>query len=213
MTTLSAEAQSVNSVTFTSKQIDILEAYLELGLKQGVSGITLQKMAQHLKLSLGTVHYHFGGKKNHGLLDSALIYVSQESFKYISFNIEQEEKSASFSGIDTYIAILFDWARLKQHHALFWIYYFYLCTYDERSRRFNQAYLDMVHQRLRAMVMLGQKKGFYPKFTTSVELIDQLFNQIMGSLLLASHDPTPENFARQEKVASEGCNAIIKAMA
>ena len=67
MTTLSAEAQSVNSVSFTSKQIDILEAYLELGLKQGVAGITLQKMATHLKLSLGTIHYHFGGKKNHGL--------------------------------------------------------------------------------------------------------------------------------------------------
>ena len=59
MTTLSAEAQSVNNVSFSSKQIDILEAYLELGLKQGVAGITLQKMAQHLKLSLGTIHYHF----------------------------------------------------------------------------------------------------------------------------------------------------------
>lgn len=212
MTTLSAEAQSVNSVSFTSKQIDILEAYLELGLKQGVAGITLQKMAQHLKLSLGTVHYHFGGKKNHGLLDSAMIYVSQESFKYISFSIEQAEKDSNFNAVGTYISIFFEWIQLKQHHALFWIYYFYLCTYDERSRRFNQAYLEMVHQRLRAMVTMGQKKGFYPKFSVRQGLIDQMFNQIMGSLLLASQNPTKENFAHHEKVATEACNTMIKAM-
>ena len=212
MTILSAEAQSVNNVSFTSKQIDILEAYLELGLKQGVAGITLQKMAQHLKLSLGTIHYHFGGKKNHGLLDSALIYVSQESFKYISFNIEQQESNANFNGVSTYIHTLFDWVSIKQHHALFWIYYFYLSTYDERSRRFNQAYLDMVHQRLRAMIVMGQKKGFYPKFTIRQALIDQLFTQIMGSLLLASHDPNKENFQRQEKSAIAACDTLIKAM-
>ncbi len=212
MTILSAEAQSVNNVSFSSKQIDILEAYLELGLKQGVAGITLQKMAQHLKLSLGTIHYHFGGKKNHGLLDSALIYVSQESFKYISFNIEQQETNANFNGVSTYIHTLFDWVSIKQHHALFWIYYFYLSTYDERSRRFNQAYLDMVHQRLRAMIVMGQKKGFYPKFTIRQTLIDQLFTQIMGSLLLASHDPNKENFQRQEKSAIAACDTLIKAM-
>lgn len=209
MTTINAEAQSVNSVSFTSKQIDILEAYLELGLKQGVAAITLQKMAQHLKLSLGTIHYHFGGKKNHGLLDSALIYVSQESFKYISFEIEQNVDSKNFKAVATYINILFSWAQLKQHHALFWIYYFYLSTYDERSRRFNQAYLDMVHQRLRAMVMLGQKKGIYPKGNIRQALIDQIFSQIMGCLLLATHNPTKENFAHQEKVAIAGCEALI----
>lgn len=212
MTTLSPEAQSVNSVSFSSKQIDILEAYLELGLKQGVSGITLQKMAQHLKLSLGTIHYHFGGKKNHGLLDSALIYVSQESFKYISFNIEQEEKNSNFNGVETYIQILFEWAQLKQHHALFWIYYFYLATYDTRSRNFNHAYLDMVHQRLRAMIVLGQKKGFYNKFTLRQNFIDQLFNVIMGSLLIASQEPVKDNFNKQEKVAIDACNTLIKAM-
>lgn len=212
MTTLSPEAQSVNNVSFTSKQIDILEAYLELGLKQGVAGITLQKMATVLKLSLGTIHYHFGGKKNHGLLDSALIYVSQESFKYISFNIEQKESTSSFDGMGTYIKTLFDWAQIKQHHSLFWIYYFYLSTYDEKSRRFNQAYLDLVHQRIRAMIMMGQKKGLYPKFTIKQSLVDQLFAQLMGSLLLASHDPTKENFVRQEKVAIEGCDKMIKAL-
>lgn len=212
MTTLSAAAQSVNNVSFTSKQIDILEAYLELGAKQGVAGITLQKMAQHLKLSLGTIHYHFGGKKNHGILDSALIYVSQESFKFISYNIEQQESAANFNGVSTYIHTLFEWVELKQHHALFWIYYFYLSTYDERSREFNQAYLDMVHQRLRAMVLLGQKKGIYPKFPVRQALIDQLFTQIMGSLLLASHDPFKENFSRQEKSAVEACEKLIKAM-
>ncbi|PIP91682.1 MAG: hypothetical protein COW01_01775 [Bdellovibrionales bacterium CG12_big_fil_rev_8_21_14_0_65_38_15] len=212
MTTLSPEAQSVNNVSFTSKQIDILEAYLELGLKQGVAGITLQKMATILKLSLGTIHYHFGGKKNHGLLDSALIYVSQESFKYVSFSIEQKESTSSFNGMNTYINTLFDWAQIKQHHSLFWIYYFYLSTYDEKSRRFNQAYLDLVHQRIRAMIMMGQKKGLYPKFTIKQSLVDQLFAQLMGSLLLASHDPTKENFARQEKVAIEGCDKMIKAL-
>jgi AcrR family transcriptional regulator len=212
MTVLSAEAQSVNNISFTSKQIDILEAYLELGLKQGVAGITLQKMAQHLKLSLGTIHYHFGGKKNHGLLDSALIYVSQESFKYVSFSIEQQEQDKNFNGVATYIRTLFEWAQLKQHHALFWIYYFYLCTYDERSRRFNQAYLDMVHQRLRSMIIHGQKKGIYPKFTVRQSLIDQLFSQIMGCLLLSTHEPSKESFARQEKVATSACDILIGSM-
>ena len=134
------------------------------------------------------------------------------TFKYVSFSIEQKESNSSFNGVSTYINTLFDWAQIKQHHALFWIYYFYLCTYDEKSRRFNQAYLDLVHQRLRVMVVMGQKKGIYPKFTIKQTFIDQLFTQIMGALLIASHDPNKDNFSRQEKIALEACEKMIKAM-
>ena len=197
-------------ISFTSKQIQILETFLWLCTREGVGKITLQKVAKSMNISLGSVHYHFDGKKSPNLLESAIVYVAQESFKYIRYNIEETEKSNEFKGIDSYVKTLFEWAELKTHHYLYWLYFYYLSTFNETYRTVNMKYLKLMRNRIKTLLKHSIDIGLYKEFKISDERIKHLHSLIIGSLLLAGCDPSHKAFLHQQKYAIHGCQNLIQ---
>lgn len=195
--------------SFSSKQIKILEAYIQLCAQYGVGKVTLEKVASYLRISLGTVHYHFGGKKGPGLLPQSIKYVSQESYNYIAYYLEEKIHKDDFSGIDSYIDTLFSWAQIKITHAQFWMYYFYLSSINSEHQKTNEKYLMSMEERVRSVLLLSQRKKIYKKFAIKKSLCKKLHAQITGCIILAGCRPTQEVFETQKKIAINACRELI----
>ena len=80
------EKSLLEQTILSSKEKDIIEAFLKLSERIGVADVTLQKLANELGISLGSIHYYYGGKERPSLEETAVRYVSQESIKFINFN-------------------------------------------------------------------------------------------------------------------------------
>ena len=203
----------VEQVVLTERQIAIIEAYLKLSEKIGVANVTLQKLAEEMGASLGSIHYHFGAKGRPSLLDSAIKHVSQESIKYINYHMDRALAEGRFSGVGTYIGILYDFCRAFPHHGKFWLYFYYLAILDSKHRHENQAYLPLMRSRIEQVLVLGMGKGLYPPLKKLDELSEKIHFQIIGALVISGGDETDQRYIRAQERAIETSEFIIGAHA
>ncbi|MCO4794142.1 MAG: TetR/AcrR family transcriptional regulator [Bacteriovoracaceae bacterium] len=200
----------VEQVVLSERQIAIIEAYLKLSEKIGVANVTLQKLAEEMGASLGSIHYHFGAKGRPSLLDSAIKHVSQESIKYINYHMDRALAENRFQGVSTYITILYDFCRTFPHHGKFWLYFYYLAIFDNRHREDNQSYLPLMRSRIEQVLVLGMGKGLYPPLKNMSDLSEKIHFQIVGALVISGGDESDQRFIRAQERALETCRVLIK---
>lgn len=201
----------VEQVVLTERQIAIIEAYLKLSEKIGVANVTLQKLAEEMGASLGSIHYHFGAKGRPTLLDSAIKHVSQESIKYINYHMDRTLAEGRFSGIGSYISTLYNFCRTYPHHGKFWLYFYYLAIFDNKHREENQTYLPLMRSRIEQVLVLGMGKGIYPPLKNLEELSEKIHFQIVGALVISGGDESDQRFMRAEERAIETSTILIEA--
>lgn len=196
-------------VILTEKQIYILEGYLKLAEEVGIPNITFQKIADKLDISLGSIHYHFGSKDGPGLMDCAIMHVSQESIKYINFYLDRALANGSFKGIETYITILYDFCRNYPHYGKLWLYYYYLSAFEGAQRDSNQEYMILMRNRIEQVLTLAIGKGFYEELKDIKFLSEKLHFAIIGALIIAGGDKKDSQFKNAQKCVVQSCEAII----
>jgi AcrR family transcriptional regulator len=179
------DRELTEQVTLTSKQIMIVETYLQLSNKIGVADITIQKLANELNVSIGSVHYHFGAKGRPGLEATAVKYVSQESIKYINYYLDKSLTSNEFKGIETYITVVFDWARSYPHQLKFWLYFLYQCTHHPMYKEMSVEYVPLMQQRIEHVILLSSGLGLYPQINNVSELANKIHANVLGHIFLS----------------------------
>ncbi|MDC1175454.1 TetR/AcrR family transcriptional regulator [Bacteriovoracaceae bacterium] len=197
-------------IILSEKQIYIIEGYLKLAEKLGVPNVTFQKLADDLKISLGSIHYHFGNKDGPNILDCAILHVSQESIKYINFYLDRALFQQEFEGIDTYIKILYNFCRTYPHHGRLWLYFYYLSLFQSKERESNQNYIPLMRERIEQVLTLSIGKGLYGPLSNIQNLSEKLHSVIIGALIISGGDKSDPLFERAQKNAIENSNAIIK---
>ncbi|MFT6071379.1 MAG: AcrR family transcriptional regulator [Bacteriovoracaceae bacterium] len=200
----------LEQIILSEKQIFIVEGFLKLAEIHGVPNVTMQKLADELKISLGSIHYHFGNKDGPSLLDCAILHVSQESIKYINFYIERALSNGSFDGISTYIQVLYDFCRNYPHHGRLWLYFYYLSIFESKERENNQNYIPLMRNRIEQVLTLAIGKGIYPKLKDLTQLSQKIHYTIIGALILAGGDKNDPLFKEAQINAIESSKALIK---
>lgn len=197
-------------IILSEKQIYIIKGYLKLAERVGVPNVTLQKLADELNISLGSIHYHFGNKDGPNILDCAILHVSQESIKYINFYLDRTLFQQEFKGIETYIEILYNFCRSYPHHGRLWLYFYYLSLFQSKERESNQDYIPLMRERIEQVLMLAIGKGIYKQLTDTKTLSEKLHSIIIGALIISGGDNSDPNFEMAQKNAIENANAVIK---
>lgn len=196
-------------VILTEKQIYILEGYLKLAEVVGIPNVTFQKVADHLNISLGSIHYHFGNKDGPNLMDCAIMHVSQESIKFINFYLDRALNNGSFKGIETYINILYDFCRNYPHYGKLWLYYYYLSAFEGKQRDSNQEYMILMRNRIEQVLTLAIGKGIYTNIGDIKFLSEKLHFAIIGALIIAGGDKKDPLFENAQTCVVQSCEAII----
>jgi AcrR family transcriptional regulator len=200
----------LQQLPLSSKRIQILEGYLSLCLEIGVSEVTMDKIARKLNLSLGSIHYHFGGKEKLGLMESSIRYVSQESIKFINFELEQRLASDNFAGMSDYIDIAFKWIKTFPHHSRFYLHFYYLGSIDSHYADYHAQYLDLMRSRLTGLLFQGVGRGVYPELTNVEGLALKIHPVIVGSVLLSLLDPVEGSSAIHHQRTLDIVSELIK---
>jgi AcrR family transcriptional regulator len=200
----------LEQIILSEKQILIVEGFLKLAEVHGVPNVTMQKLADELKISLGSIHYHFGNKDGPSLLDCAILHVSQESIKYINFYIDRTLTNGTFKGIGTYIGVLYDFCRNYPHHGRLWLYFYYLSIFESKERENNQDYIPLMRNRIEQVITLSIGKGIYPKLEKMEQLSQKIHYSIIGALILSGGDKNDPDFKQAEINATESSESIIK---
>jgi AcrR family transcriptional regulator len=175
----------LDQITLTSKQIMIVETYLQLSNKIGVADITIQKLADELGVSIGSIHYHFGAKGRPNLEQTAVKYVSQESIKYINYYLDRSLTNNEFQGVDTYIQIMFDWAKNYPHQLKFWLYFLYECTHQPMYKEMSIEYVPLMQMRIEHVILLGSGLGLYPQMKQVGILAKNIHANLLGHIFLS----------------------------
>lgn len=180
----------------------ILEAALKLGRKIGIENLTLQKIAQEAKVSYFAVHYHFGGKDKN-VNRSVVEYVGTEAAGYISRKLETASHDRQMDLVESYIRGTYEWAQEKENHAIFWLYYYYLCAVDKKLGEINRAILANAKQRITRLIFenIGRKK--MPPMAGVENLASEIHQTLMGGVITATIEGNPAAYTRH-------CSLTIK---
>ncbi len=198
---LSTELDPMLQIELTSKQIFLLETYLQLASKIGVEQVTLKKIAKKANVALGTVHYHFSGK-NLDLVDTAMRYVDQESIKFINYHLDKKAASSNFAGMDDYIKTLFDWAKQIPHHSQFYLFFYYHSSVHRHYAELNKKYILLMKKRIKELLKLKSIKN-------TDNLTEEIHSQVYGTLILCSIDILPNRIEYYQSLAIRSVNHLI----
>ncbi|MBT6325172.1 MAG: TetR/AcrR family transcriptional regulator [Bdellovibrionales bacterium] len=188
-------------IKLTSKQIYLLETYLQLAAKIGVEEVTLKKLAAKANVALGTVHYHFSGK-NLGLVDMAMRYVDQESVRFINYQLDKNASSSNFKGIDDYIMTLFDWAKQFPHHSQFYLFFYYHSSVHRQYAELNKKYIQLMKKRITELLQVKSIKN-------TESLAEEIHSQVYGTLILCSIDSRPNRIEYYQSLAIRSANHLV----
>ena len=188
-------------IKLTSKQIYLLETYLQLAAKIGVEEVTLKKLAAKANVALGTVHYHFSGK-NLGLVDMAMRYVDQESVRFINYHLDKNASSSNFKGIDDYIMTLFDWAKQFPHHSQFYLFFYYHSSVHRQYAELNKKYIQLMKKRITELLEVKSIKN-------TESLAEEIHSQVYGTLILCSIDSRPNRIEYYQSLAIRSANHLV----
>jgi AcrR family transcriptional regulator len=179
------DRELLEQITLTSKQIMIVETYLQLSNKIGVADITIQKLADEMNVSIGSIHYHFGAKGRPNLEETAVKYVSQESIKYINYYLDRALTNNEFKGVESYIQIMFDWAKNYPHQLKFWLYFLYQCTHHPMYKQMSIEYVPLMQMRIEHVILLSSGLGLYPQMNNVSELAKSIHANLLGNIFLS----------------------------
>src|SRR5262249_16824755 len=134
------------------REIQIIEAFVELVAEIGIEAVTLQKLATAAGVSFATAQSYFGGGTGK-LTEGAVRYVGPSAQAFIDQEIAKAMLDPRSEPLVTYITGTFEWARRNRAHSGFWVYYYHLCSRGSVYRTTNQAILAQARARVRSLLM------------------------------------------------------------
>lgn len=187
----------------------ILEAYLEVCLKEGVAAATLQKIAKRSKLAIGTLQYHFGSGGETTIEEAALRYVVKGSQEFVEARMAKARASRDFRVLETYAAATLEWAAEKPAQVSYSVHAFYLGSVSAPLSPAVRELMEGARSRVLGFVFEDFGRGVYPAARPSPELALTLHTLILGATIVVSMNNAD---AKKVKLIIEQTRAGIAAL-
>ena len=185
-------------------QIRIAEAAIRLYAKEGAQATIFESIAQAAKVSRALILRYFP------TYQSLMMFMA----KYIRAQLQElaVQRLTAADGpkaqLEAYIDATFEWIEVYPHHVKVWLYFYYLCSLDKKTRDLNTELVDIGHKRIQKMIEEGQKAGVFPKgnATASAKAVQTL---ITGSLLSCLSENRKEDLQKIRKGTQRACRACL----
>lgn len=196
---------------FSEKEEQILEAFLDVAMKEGIDNITLQKVAKQAKTPYATVHYYFG-KSEFSLLENALVYVGMASEKFIERAMSEILGKTKENTVEAYISAKFIWNEKFPKYASLWSYFMYQATRDKEYLQIHSVFWKDNIARMKTFLLLEVGKGTYKNLKDIDTLADQIYQVIMGAMIVSMSASSGSKSVKERKETTfEITRALIAA--
>jgi AcrR family transcriptional regulator len=114
----------ISSREFSEIEQKILESYLSLCARHGITQVTIQMIAKQAKLAFATVRYHFS-EKEIDFDQAASLFVARSGQRFTADFIERARSKKGFNPVKAYLDGTFEWFSNNPDHANFLLYFYY----------------------------------------------------------------------------------------
>jgi AcrR family transcriptional regulator len=189
--------------SFSPIQEKILKAFIDICYEEGISNVTLQKVASRSKVAFGSVRYHFAGEKM-DLLRAGVFYVVKIGQDYIQKHLFRESTKKNYNGVHEYISGFFRWYKEYPRYGSYLFNFYYHCTTDVEMYLDNREFLNTARARLKSLILeaVGSEHYTRPKHIDLV--VQQIHALLVGSILVAASE-------KERKIIDQFCTATIQA--
>lgn len=196
--------------SFSPTETKIIEAYLALSFRIGVTQLTLQKVAAEANVAFGTVRYHFADKTKLDLAQAASIYVAVSGQRFIEDYLYKAQGSPGYNGLKVYIYGTFEWIQKCPNQSHFMLHYYYLNGIRSPLPLPNQALLKKARMRMLSLFHEGVGQGIYSRAPHAEEAIHLIHTLMVGSIVVASTEGESSSFKRHRDLLLAKVEAILK---
>jgi len=189
------------------RQIQIVEAAIEVFAEVGIEKATYDKIAKICGVTRPLIQHYFPDKE---ILFELVIKYIRGHFQAVAIRAI-EGASSDKERLVRYILSTFQWQRESPDHVKVWMLFFYLCG-SERYRRLNTELVAMGQERIAALLERGTKAGVFRSrdFSTDAKMIQTTITGALVSLVTEDFPIAPKVFER--KIVDQ-CLAIVGAKA
>ena len=171
-----------------STKISILESYLLVAQREGVSNVTLQKVAKQAKIAYGTVHYHFGGE-NVDLLAAALCYVAEVCETFVEAALAPALVEPKKNALRIYVEAKLAWQARYPAHASMLCYVIYQASREPKHQALGAKMHAGAVSKIKGILLAEFGKGHYAPSKFLEDLAEEVFLILSGGQLVALGRP------------------------
>lgn len=194
------EAPSKSQVT----QLRIAEAAIRLYAKAGAQSTTFEDIATAAKVSRALILRYFPTYPALMMFMAKYIRAQFQELAVRSINQADGAKAQ----LEAYVDCTFDWSKQYPHHVKVWIYFYYICALEPKTRELNTNLVDVGHRRIQSLIESGQAARDFPKGNASAAA-KAIQTLITGSLLSCLTENRKEDFERIRKATHRACQACL----
>lgn len=161
----------------TQSKDKILKAAFELMIKNGVARTSVQDVAKKSKTSHPLVTYHF---KDLDALYMGVLQSILEEMRLVTIKSIEASCASESERLKNYSSCLFNWGKNNEDKIRLWMYFYYLASFHEEYKKFNNEIRKAGRERIMALLTKGIALGEFP--TVSAKVLDEKVYAIQSAL-------------------------------
>lgn len=186
----------------------ILNAYLELAYKDGVSKITLQKLSSATGLSPSNVKYHIDNAPS-SLEELAKEHIRNHINLYLENEIFKDKQGSKFNPLHSYVQHMLGWAYEHKVYSSYLIYIYHLTSTDEKND--YSKILSKALSRIETFLNEGVGMGIYPlNIKNKSEIIRSVHALILGQLVILTNLKSKAEYKNRVKETCQIINLLLQ---
>lgn len=186
----------------------ILRAFLHVCQEDGIETVTIQKIADHSRVALTSVRYHFQ-MQGLSLSQVALNFVADKNFDFIDKYLTEARNKKNFDPVKAYIESQFNWLEEEKLEASFLFYYFYMCTTKLQLTVSNKELLEIAQRRVLSLIHEGIGNGAYTVKADLADIAIQAYLIISGTCMVVATSRDSEFASKQKKVCFDFVASLL----
>jgi len=181
------DGDSNTALDLNPQQAQIIAAFLNFCLAEGVENATQQKIAKQTKIALSTLQYYFGqGKLD--LNQTAVQWVAKVGREFTSQILLRESKKPSYQPVHAYLRTQYAWAKKYPAHASYWLYSHYQGSIQSKYRQFHADFLEGGRKRLESLIFEHYGRARKTPPMNVPDLAMQIHTMLHGSIIVGIVD-------------------------
>ncbi len=186
----------------------IVRSFIDLTYAEGVSALTLQKVATQSGVSFGTVRHHFNAK-DRDLEKSAVTTILEEAYSFIESSIFEERKKTNFNPLKAYMNAMFKWLERAPESSCFLVYYFFLASTQQNIPIPGSVFWERGQMRVTALLNESVGMGLYKRPQNFEATALHIHSLITGTCLIALTSRSKNAIQEQLKLTLKSLDVFL----
>ena len=185
-----------------------MRAFLKVCQEDGIETVTIQKIADHSRVALTSVRYHFQ-MQGLSLSQVALNFVAEKNYEFIDKYLIDSRNKKNFDPVRAYIESQFKWLEEEPLEASFLFYYFYMCTTKLPLNVSNKELLEIAQRRVLSLIHEGIGIGAYNVKGDPATVATQAYLIISGTCMVVATGRDADFASKQKKICFDFVASLL----